>query len=116
MNKQEENMQNSIFSLRLLEAMKSNGLTQKELADSAGITQAAVSRYLREENTPRASELGALAIALGVSMDWLWGRSGNKEEQHEHYHDLENWKVRAIKSEEKLKMLKSAMQGWLKKI
>lgn len=49
-------------------------------------------------------------------MDWLWGRSGNKEEQHEHYHDLENWKARAIKSEEKLKMLKSAMQGWLKKI
>ena len=116
MNKQEENMQNSIFSLRLLEAMKSNGLTQKELADSAGITQAAVSRYLREENTPRASELGALAIALGVSMDWLWGRSGNKEEQHEHYHEKKKKKVREIKSEEKLKMLKSAMQGWLKKI
>lgn len=116
MKDQEENMQIGIFSLRLLEAMKSKGLTQKELADSAGITQAAVSRYLREENAPRASELGALAIALNVSMDWLWGRSNDQEENSTPHHDLENWKMRAIKSEEKLKMLKSAMQGWMKKI
>lgn len=94
--------------------MQSKGFTQQELADKAGITQAAVSRYLRESNIPRATELSALADALDVSLDWLWGKT---EDKNQHLSDeSENWKVRAIQSEEKLKMLKSAMQGLLKKI
>lgn len=110
-------MQIGIFSLRLLEAMKKKSLTQKELAEIAGITQAAVSRYLREENLPRATELSQLATALDVSMDWLWGREEDSESPKKHTsHDLESWKKRAIRSEEKLSMLKSAMTGWIKKL
>jgi predicted transcriptional regulator len=44
------------------------GLTQKEVAKKAGITQAALSQMERAENTNRTATLEKLALALGVSV------------------------------------------------
>lgn len=48
-----------------------NGMTQKELAERAGITSVSVSRYCSGTRTPSANTLYAMAKALGCRMDEL---------------------------------------------
>ena len=50
---------------------RANGLTQEELADAAGITQAALSRYENELRKPAATAVATLADALGVTAVFL---------------------------------------------
>jgi transcriptional regulator with XRE-family HTH domain len=45
--------------------MARRGWTQKELAERAGITESAVSRYLSGRRTPRLEALRAMAAAFG---------------------------------------------------
>lgn len=52
-------------------ARRAQGLTQAELADRAGVTQAALSRYENGLREPEAEALGGLAAALGVTVDFL---------------------------------------------
>ena len=47
------------------------GLTQKEVAEKAGITQAALSQMERKENANRTATLEKLADALGLSLDQI---------------------------------------------
>lgn len=56
-------------------------LTQGEIAEIVGVTQAAVSRWEDEGNTtiPSAAELAELAHFYGVSTDWLCGLSSFRE-------------------------------------
>lgn len=52
-------------------ARRARGLTQPEVAEKAGVTQVAVSRYENGERTPDAEVLGRLATALGVTPELL---------------------------------------------
>jgi transcriptional regulator with XRE-family HTH domain len=46
-------------------------MTQKQLSEKAGITEAAISHYIKGNRVPRASVLGRLAIALNTTTDYL---------------------------------------------
>ncbi|MBE6093935.1 MAG: helix-turn-helix transcriptional regulator [Schwartzia succinivorans] len=59
------------FSLRLEEMLKNRRMAQKELAEKAGITEAAVSHYIKGDRTPRSAVLARIANALGTSSDYL---------------------------------------------
>ena len=65
------------MSARLGEAIetarRSRGLTQPEVAELAGITQAALSRYENDQRTPEPEVLQRLADALGVTVELLEG-------------------------------------------
>lgn len=63
------------FSNILLSELDKQGMTQKQLAEKSGITEAAISRYLSGERTPRSVFLAKIAKALGVSSDYLLGES-----------------------------------------
>lgn len=65
----------SIFSERMSELMKSNGLSQKELAIKAGVTESAMSYYAKGERTPRSDVLTRIAKALGTTTDYLLGNA-----------------------------------------
>ncbi|MGH3754003.1 MAG: helix-turn-helix domain-containing protein [Pseudonocardiaceae bacterium] len=52
-------------------ARRAQGLTQAELAERTGITQAALSRYENDLREPDAEALGRLADALGVTVSFL---------------------------------------------
>ena len=51
------------------------GLSQKELAKQAKVTEAAVSHYLKGDRAFRADTGKRLADALGISLDFLLGNS-----------------------------------------
>ncbi len=59
------------FNERLSHLLKQKQMTQKKLADKAGVTEAAMSHYLKGDRTPRASVLGRIANALGTTTDYL---------------------------------------------
>ena len=65
------------MSTRLGEAIetarRSRGLTQPEVAERAGVTQAALSRYENDQRTPEPEVLQRLADALGVTVELLEG-------------------------------------------
>lgn len=65
----------SIFSERISELMKSNGLSQKELAIKAGVTESAMSYYVNGDRTPRSDVLTRIAKALGTTTDYLLGNT-----------------------------------------
>ena len=102
------------FSHRLMEAMVRKGINQKELSEIASVPQGAISNYCNEKGMPSSEVLYRLSNALEVSMEWLI--SGETSRTKDPAPQDNHWRDRALKSEEKLKMLKSAMQGWLKKI
>lgn len=60
---------------RILTIRKELNISQKELADKVGITEASLSRYENNLREPRAEILGKIAIALGVSTDYLLGQT-----------------------------------------
>ncbi len=59
------------LSIRMEELLKSRGITQKELAKRAGITEAAISHYIKGDRTPRSSVLSRIAIVLNTTSDYL---------------------------------------------
>lgn len=52
--------------------MERGSITQLSLARASGVSQAAISRYVKGLSTPSANDLCRLANQLGVSMDSLW--------------------------------------------
>jgi transcriptional regulator with XRE-family HTH domain len=60
----------NLFGERLYSEMERARLKQADLANAAGCSQAAISRYLNGR-IPKAAELYALSKLLGVSMEWL---------------------------------------------
>ena len=70
---QEKNALCEQFSARFTEALGSSGLRQKDLAEHTNIREQTLSRYKTGERIPDTYELYRIAIALGVSIDWLLG-------------------------------------------
>ena len=64
-----------ILSQRLLHAREQKNLSQKELAAAAGIALRTYAYYEKGEREPLSSVLARLADALGVTTDYLLGRS-----------------------------------------
>ncbi len=76
------------MQLRLKELRTAQGLTQKQLAQAAGVQTAAVGKWERGENQLKLAEAAAIADQLGYTIDELIGRTPRElsyeSRQHEH--------------------------------
>lgn len=63
----------SIFSERIAKLMAEKHLTQKQLAAKVGVTESAMSYYVKGGRTPRSDVLTRIANALGTTTDYLLG-------------------------------------------
>lgn len=111
---QKKNIVQANFSSRLAIAMKSKQLTQKVLSELSGIRQVSVSEYLNAKTIPNAESLCALASALEVSMDWLWGRDSGERKSLQH--TAKGSPTREALLESKLRMATSALESILKEL
>lgn len=103
--------------------MTRTGINQRKLAEAVGVTPAAMSRYV-EGRVPRADELLRIARYFAVSMEQLLTGSGTIEPMivretgagYSAKSDDGKWRDRAIAAEHKVEVLKSGLEGLLKKI
>ena len=75
--KEEGKMERSITN-RIIELLSEHDMTQKELAKAAGLTESAVSHYVKGDRVPRGANLIKIARALGTTTDYLLNQDDNK--------------------------------------
>lgn len=110
---QEKNIKSLInFSERFAFLINQSGMTQREVAEAIGITQSAVNHYKTGRSEPKSLELYKISKLFGKPIEWLLMGDEVKTDETA----IQMWRDRAIIAEEKIKMLKSGMEGLLKKI
>ena len=67
----------TIFSERLKSLRLSRDIKQKEISDAVGVTLRAYQYYETATKEPTMSKLTSIAEYLGVSLDYLVGRTDN---------------------------------------
>ena len=72
---QDKNKAIPLFSVRLTSAMKNKSFNQSSLAAATKIHQTSISEYINGKSIPSSAALSTIAEVLGVSMDYLWGRT-----------------------------------------
>lgn len=60
------------FADKLKELLNKNGWKAADLARSTGLSEAAISDYLKGKKEPRGRQSIAIAKALNISLDVLW--------------------------------------------
>jgi transcriptional regulator with XRE-family HTH domain len=76
----EAGVDKAAFGKRLRELRGAAGLSQKALADSAGVPQSQVSQWEAGNSTPLATSIPALAQALGVDPGELFKPAASQPE------------------------------------
>lgn len=72
---------NKVFAERLNEAIKACCTYNAALANRVGCSKCAVAGWRRGQNMPDGYNVARLAMALGVSADWLLGLTDINEEE-----------------------------------
>lgn len=72
---------------RILSLLKQSGYSQKELASMVGVTEAAMSRYLKNEREPKIEVVANLATALNTTVDYLVNGRSESNTFDEVYHN-----------------------------
>ncbi len=66
---------------RIIQLLHEKDITQKELSAAAGITESAVSHYIKGDRVPRGVNLVKIAKALGTTTDYLLGQDGGSDKE-----------------------------------
>ena len=66
-----DNQKQKTFGEKILELLNSTGMSQRELANKADITEVSLSRYIKGTRVPNAYTAQKIANALNVSSDYL---------------------------------------------
>lgn len=94
------------ISDKLRAAVEASPLKKREIAERAGITQVALSKYISGVVQPKQENLTKIAKALGMDISaFLLGES----EAAQMAEELQEWKERAMKAERQLENLKKVL-------
>jgi transcriptional regulator with XRE-family HTH domain len=69
-SKEEYTMARSM-TYRIKEMLKEKNISQKKLSEMTGITESAISRYIKGDRVPRGANLVKISKALGITTDDL---------------------------------------------
>lgn len=93
-------------------ALKENGMTQKQLAENSGVTEASISHYIKGDREPRGKTINVLASVLGVTAGFLLGYGtkslieSQKQQKFEEIKRLIVENKNSFTSEEKIEIIK----------
>ncbi len=100
------------FSERLALLLQQKKMTQKNLAAKAGVTEAAMSHYLKGDRTPRASVIARIAEALDTTVDYLMnGMENDSDSEISYAKRLIARNAHQMSKEEKLEIISILMSG-----
>lgn len=92
---------------RMAELLSRSGMTQKELSRASGVTESAISHYMRGERVPRGANLLRIAKALGTTADYLLSQDveDNRREEVEMVKTILARNASKMTKEEKMELL-----------
>ena len=93
------------FGERLAKLLEIEGYTQRELANMIGVTEAALSRYLKDEREPKMEIIANIATALNTTTDYLLTGKDDTESFEETYRLVARGTA-MMTDEEKMKLMK----------
>ena len=100
------------FNERLALLLQQKNMTQKDLAARAGVTEAAMSHYLKGDRTPRASVITRIAGVLGTTVDYLMnGNEVDSTGEIGYAKRLIARNVHQMSKDEKMDIIKILMSG-----
>ena len=73
------------FGERVLLLLEEIGYTQREFATMIGVSEAALSRYLKDEREPKMEVIANIATALNTTTDYLLTGKDDKQSFEETY-------------------------------
>lgn len=74
-------MYKETFPQKLKKARKQTGFTQNEVSADTGIPRSTLANYEAGRTEPDIETIGILADFYNVSVDWLFGTNGGKNER-----------------------------------
>ena len=106
----EEMKMATTFGERLSALIKGKNLTQKELATRAGVTEAAMSHYVKGDRIPRASVCARIADELETTTEYLMnGTSKGVDEEVKLAIKLIARNASQMSGEEKMQIVKALL-------
>ena len=94
------------FGKRVLDLLENIGYTQREFATMIGVSEGALSRYLKDEREPKMEVIANMATALNTTTDYLLTGKEDKESFEETYRLVARGTV-SMTDEEKTKLIKA---------
>ncbi len=83
---------------RISELLKKTGMTQKRLAEAAGVTESTMSRYIRGDRVPKGTIIANIALALHTTTDYLLCQEAEDDSELVYYatqraiaRNVKNW-------------------------
>ncbi len=70
-----EGKMNELFKKRLGEELKKMNMTQRELAETIGVNETTISRYITGEREPKYEVMANIATALHTTVAYLLGEN-----------------------------------------
>lgn len=98
------------FGERIAKLLETEGYTQRELATMIGVTEAALSRYLKNEREPKMEIIANIATALNTTTDYLLTGKDDTESFEETYRLVARG-TSTMTEDEKLKLMKVLMNN-----
>ncbi|WP_031557852.1 helix-turn-helix domain-containing protein [Lachnospira multipara] len=93
-----------VITNKIGEILRKQGITQKQLSVDTGITESAISRYIKGERVPREENLMKIAKALGITTDELL--DGDIDRDLEFAKSLIERNASKMSKEEKMEIIK----------
>ena len=96
-----------VLGERILSLIQALGVTQKELSERIGTTEATMSRYISGDRDPKAEVLANIATALHTTTDYLLGReeAGDPAKDYPHIQRLIARNAQLLTPEQKKALL-----------
>lgn len=93
------------FGERIIKLLEEAGYTQRELATMVGVSETALSRYLKNDREPKLEVVANIATALNTTTDYLLTGKDDKESFEETYRLVARGTA-TMSDEEKMKIMK----------
>lgn len=93
------------FGKRVVLLLDEIGYTQREFATMIGVSEGALSRYLKDEREPKLEVIANMATALNTTTDYLLSGKEDKESFEETYRLVARG-TSTMTDEEKTKLIK----------
>lgn len=94
---------------RILKLLKKSGYTQKELALMCGVTEAAMSRYIKNDREPKIEVVFNMATALNTTTEYLISGKESQDSFEDIYRLVARSTV-SMSDNEKIKLINLLME------